>query len=635
MFFARIAAGGPGLPRHPIRNVSVAASRPRGRKRYYWIGAALGAFALASPLVIAAAPAAAQGFDFSSVSGDGSGDLAITVSSDYQLTDWTLSLANGTSTYTMDDFTDFTDQDTFVADTPQTYVLPTADAQSVFGSAGIALPPGDYTVTATAATDSNGDTLASPQTITTGTFNFVAQPVLAFSGPTFGSTEPNQSVAVSGQITCSTVACPSSWTGTSVTVTDVTASAKPQWTTTSTDSDGAFSVSVTGVPGDNYSASVPAVTGTSLAATTSSTTQDVPQYAQTSITATATAAAYGTQSITGQLTFQPQSGGFNQDAPAGVAITATGGGHTVSTTTGSNGDFSLALPPLLGNTTWLISSEQDDLESTPFLAATEYSVSANQLWPVTISFGASLDKYGDITVEGCMTTTIKERAPADSPTMSFQWRKRNTGPWLSLGSLSTTSREGCSGFGFYGSHSAPAASAYYRAYFPGDDVYAPAYSASTGRLWKYPTQFNPFRASSHSVAAGHKVTISGTLQYQKGNKWRGYGYQAVYIIFSATGTGSLWYLPDGGTVKTNRKGAFSWTFTDTYGSKYWSANYQGNNTHFVSSAPVIRIRVRGSASSKPVSSGQPLSVLSTAVGARDSVWSFVLSADPWLVLMAG
>jgi hypothetical protein len=623
------------LPRRPVCISSVAGSRPRARRRRYWIGAALGALALASPLVIAAAPAAAQGIQFSSVSGDGSGDLTVTVTSDYQLTEWTLSLSSGTGTYTLDDFADFTDEDTFAAGQPQTYVLPAADAQSVFGPAGIALPPGDYSVTATAATDSNGDTLPSSQALT-GSFAFLAQPTVTLSSPAFNTTAPDQSVTISGQITgCSTVACPvGGWpAGTPVTVTNVTASGQPQWSGQTTGTTGDFSVSdVTGIPGDNYSASVPAISGTSVSATAPSDTQDIPQYAQTSITAKAEPAAYGKQSVTGQLTYEPPSGFTQVGAPAGVQITATAGPHKVSTTTGSNGDFSLALPAITGMTTWLISSEANDLDSTPFLAGTQYSLGATQLWPVKISFSASLDKSGELTVAGCMSPTIRQRPPGDDPRMELYWRSGRSGPWHWLGSSATSSMTaGCAGFGFIASGQPPAPSAYYRAYFPGDGVYAPAASASTGRVWSYPTRFQAFLATPRSVAAGHKVTISGTLQYQAGSKWRAYGNEPVVILFAPTRKATTWFTY-GGSVRTNSKGAFSWAFTDVH-SDYWKVYYAGNDRHFAVTARPIRVRVHGGTSSKQGLLGQSVSLPSAALSLSGSTWPFVLSADPWLVLM--
>ena len=627
------------MPRQPVCSLSVAGSRPRARRHRYWIGAALGALALASPLVIAAAPAAAQGIQFDSVGGDGSGDLAVTVTSDYQLTDWTLSLSDGTSTYTMDDFADFTDTSApFTAGQPQTYVL---TQPSDLEAADVALPPGDYTVTATAATDSNGDTLPSPQTITNSNFGFLAQPTVALSSPTFNTTKPDQPVTISGQITgCATLACPAGgWpVGVPVTVTNVSAAGTPPtWPGATTDTSGDFSVSdVTGVPGDKYTASVPAISGTSVLATAPSDTQDVPQYAQTSITATAKPAAYGTQSVKGQLTYQPPSGFTPVAAPAGVQITATAGPHKVSTTTGSDGDFSLALPAITGTTTWLISSAANDLDSTPFLAGTEYSIIGTQLWPVKLSFSASLNKYEQLTLTACMSPIISQRPPADDPTIDFYWRSGRSGAWHWLGSSATSSAvPGCAGFGFNNSGEPPAPSAYYRADFLGDDVYAPAVSASTGRVWSYPTRFQEFRATPRSVKAGHKVTISGILQYQAGNKWRSYGHEPVVLLFAPTRKPKKWLEPVGESVRTNSKGAFSWTFTDT-STDYWTAYYAGNDRHFVVMARPIPVRVHGSASSKRVLLGQPVSLPNTALSAlnaRGSTWPFVLSADPWLVLM--
>jgi hypothetical protein len=574
------------LPRHPVSKYSVATSRPRVRRHNYWIGAALAALALASPLAIAAAPATAQGtgFDFISVGGDGSGDLSITVSSGAPLTDWMLSLSNDTSTYTMDDFTAFTDEDAFAAYQPQTYVLPTADAESVFGSAGIALPPGDYQVTATAANDGGVDTLTSPQTIPDSTFDFVAQATLAFSSPTFDTTQPSQSVTINGQITCSTVACPS-WSGTSVTVTDVTAAATPQWTT-NTDSSGDFSVTVTGVSGDYYSPSVPVVPWVSVA---TANTQDVPQYAPTLIMATAATAPYGKQTIKGTLTYQ--SGLQQVAAPAGVTITATAGSHTVSTTTNDSGAFSLTVPPIAGTTTWLLKT-QDDLSTSPFLAGTESSVGASQQWQTAITkFTAKVTPYPPggalLTVSGCMvSTTTPPPSDASDPAVELEWRVRRTGKWQKLGYLSTGTEPGCAGLEFSGSGSPKALSAYYRVAVIADATYAGSTSASTGRVWIYQTRFDPFDVTPHAVAAGKKIKVSGTLQYY-GSKWRAIADQPVYVILSYNRKN--WFLIR--AVRTNSKGAFSLTIADNYGTAYWSANYQGDKTHLEASASTPRVRV--------------------------------------------
>jgi len=618
------------LPRRQVCNLSVAGSRPRARRHRHWIGAALGALALASPLAIAAAPATAQvGIVFGQVSGDGSGDLAVTIESDNPLTTITIHLWSGGSDTGTDvlDTSDFTPPATFEPDVLQTYVLANPASDLETGAAN-PLPPGSYTATGDATDDENNE--VTDQQLT-GAFNFLAQPTLAFSSPTFDTTEPNQAVTINGQITCSTLACPGNWSGTPVTVTNVTASSKPQWTATA-DSAGNFSATAaTGVPNDYYSASVPAVQGTSLAAT-SPNTQDLPQYAQTSITATAAPAAYGSQTVTGHLTYQPPSGFTPAEAPAGVQITATAGPHTVTTTTESDGYFSLALPAITGTTTWLISSQANDLASTPFLAGTEYSLGATQLWPVKISFSASLNEAGQLTVEACMSPTISQRPPADDPLMDFEWRSRGSGPWHGFGDQSTMPGVGgCAGLGVIARGAPPAPSAYYRAYFAGDNVYASAASASTGRVWSYPTRFQEFRASPRSVKAGRKVTISGILQYQAGSKWLAYGHEPVVVLFASTRHAKTWYYLTGHEfARTNSKGVFSWTSTDIR-TEYWKVLYAGNDRHFAITARPILVRVHGGGSS--VLAGQPVNLPSALLSTQGGMWPFVLSADPWLVLM--
>ena len=651
------------MPRRSVRTVREAASRPVTSRRRFWLAAAVAALALASPLAIAAIPAAAQqGFDFISVTGDGSGDLAVTASSDYPITDWTLNLTDGAYTYTMDDFTDFTPPSTFETDTPQVYQLPTADAESVFGSSGIALPPGQYTVTATAATDSNGDTLPASQTMS-GTFNFLAQPTVTInsadsssSAPIFYTTAPDQSVTVSGQITgCSTLACPSNWSGTPVTVTNasVTSPPIPSWTGSAA-TNGDFSVTgVTGIPDDSYSVSVPAVTGSSLVATAPADTQDIPQYAATSITATANPAADGDQSITGLLTYQPPSGFNPVDAPSGVTITATAGKDTVSTTTDANGAFSLALPPLLGTTTWLLST-QNDLATSPFLAGTQSSIGGTQQWPDKITFSASLNpgNNGEVTVAGCLSTTLSQRPPADYPSVvEFQWSKSKSGPWVPFGQLGTESVPGCAGAGFAGTgpnlaatgYEAEYPGGYYRASFAGDATYAAATSARTGRVWIYPTRFQPFRVSPASLAPGGKVKVKGALQYYNG-KWRNCADQRATILFARRRNASTWYIPPAGSVKTSSNGSFTRTFTDygnyakaANGSQYWSADYSGNATHLAAWAPDRLVRMHGKASTTSSPPAQPMLRVSleprlSASTGRDG-WPYYLSLDPLLTLM--
>ena len=205
-------------------------------------------------------------------------------------------------------------------------------------------------------------------------FNFQVVPSISLTQATVPSTAPNQDVNITGQLNAvqplATTA--TGWGGQPVAITD---SSNTKWTGT-TLSDGSFSIQVTGTPGDQYTASV-AATGANLAATSPTSTTDVPQYATTSIAATATPAPFGQQTMAGTLTYQS---GLNQlAAPGGVTITATSAGQqNIVTTTGANGTFSMLLPAVAGTTTWTLSSQNNDLATNPFLAGTQESISAMQ-----------------------------------------------------------------------------------------------------------------------------------------------------------------------------------------------------------------------------------------------------------------
>jgi hypothetical protein len=174
-------------------------------------------------------------------------------------------------------------------------------------------------------------------------------------------------------------------------------------------------------------------------------------------------------------------------------------------------------------------------------------------------------------------------------------------------------------------------------------LYEPATSSSTGRIWKYPTRFSSFTAAPSIVSAGGKITVSGTLQ-QFTNKWHPYASQRVVLIYSlnwrARPPDQVWYVY--GVVRTNINGHFSKTFVDpARRAAAWSANYNGNSTHFDVSAPERVVRVLRPAAARagqvPVSaSGQPAQIVSRLAPWADSGLSispFVLAADPLLTLM--
>ena len=326
-----------------------------------------------------------------------------------------------------------------------------------------------------------------------------------------------------------------------------------------------------GIPNDTYTASVGA-TATTLAANQSGSIADVPTYATTSITAVATPAPYGKQSITGTLTYQ--SGLSQADAPAGVTITAAAKGQSpVSTTTIANGSFSMMLPAVTGTTSWNLSSQADTGHEPVPRRARRQSISATRSGrPRSAGFTATLSKYYVLTVGGCLSSPIITPAPPpDYPTVQIQYELTTAGPWRELGTVSTTQMTGCPGAAFLAQGGAPAASAYYRAYLPRRrHLPVGGRHQRQGRAHRDPLQPVP-GVPAYLASRSKKVTISGTLQY-RGSKWRGYAHQRVLLIYSMNN--KTWYAYQ--WVRTNSTGAFSLTFADSVGTAYWSANYNGN-----------------------------------------------------------
>jgi hypothetical protein len=611
------------LARRPLAPVSA----PRARLRHRWLHAVLAGLALAGIVAVPALPAAADvgNIAFDSVSGNGTGNLAVTITSDDPLGSIKIHLMSGANDVL--DLTDFAEQGTFSnGSTPQTWTLsnPSTDLA--------ALAAGTYTATID-VTDLDGDQSVTGLTpTTTSTFNFQIVPSISLSQATVNSTAPAQDVSITGQLNAVQPlgASATAWSGQTVTITD---SSKKTWTGTST-STGSFSIPVTAIPGDQYTASV-AATQANLGAVSPTSTTDQAQFATTSINATATPAPYGKQTITGTLTYQ--SGLSQVASPGGVTITATAHGQSsIATTTSTNGSFSMVLPAVAGSTIWNLSSQANDMATTPFLAGTTTSISAIQTWPASVTgFSATLSKYYDLTVGGCLSSSLDPPPPPDYPTILIQYELTQAGPWRELGTVSTTHMTGCPGAAFLARGGAPAAAAYYRASFPGDGTYQPADGTSV-RAALIATRFDPFTASPGTLASrSKKLTISGTLQYL-GRRWRAYAHQRVLLIYSTNNR--TWYGYH--WVRTNSKGAFSLSFADSVGTAHWSANYDGNGTHLVSGAPEIKVTVRrsGGRSTAALAQGQPVTPFFATAADFDGwrsrgSWPFLVATDPLLILM--
>jgi hypothetical protein len=626
------------VKRRPVRRLLAPGETQRARLRRRWMCAALASLALTGLVALPAISANADtgNIMFDAISGDGTGNMSVTVTSDDPLGSITVNLLNGSSQVLAT--SDFTEQGTFSPGSQQTWTLnnPATDLA--------ALAPGIYAVTLN-VTDADGDQTVTGLTPSTGpdTFTLDGQPSITLGPATSPTTSPGQSFNLSGQVNIfdPLTGTTGGFGGQSVTISQQ--GSTNQWTTT-TNSQGSYTVAVTGNPGNTYVASV-AVTSFSPTQSSTGTVQDVAQYAPTSLTATVTGALYGHQEISGTLTYQT-AGFTSTTAPSGVTITATSGSDKITTTTDANGDFSMTLPPLIGTNSWTLAT-QNETTSNPFLAATQTEVGATQLWPDALTgLTVSIDRSFVLTVGGCLARTISTPpASPDYPRVDLEYRTSRSGTWTVFGTVTTAGKlaDCSSGAGFLAQGTAPAGSAFYRAYFPGDGAYEPATSSTTGRVWKYITRFRPFGATPDLVVVHGKITVSGTLQ-EDTTKWRAYANQRVLLIYSmnwsAEPQDQVWYAF--GWVRTNSTGHFSKTFADPVRrGAGWSANFDGNGTHFVVSAPIRVVRVRHAvspdASNAPASaSGGPAKVVSRvgseANGPAPS-WPYVLVDQPLEILM--
>jgi hypothetical protein len=213
------------VPRRLTSRPWRAASAPLSGFPRRLLYAAIGVIALASSAALPAVSASADtgAINFLAVSGNGSGNLTVTVSSDDPLGTVTVHLMSGATDVL--DLTDLSEQGTFSPDVTQTWVLnnPATDLA--------ALLPGTYTATAD-ATDADNDQTVQAQSLT-GAFDFQVVSSISVSQPTVTSTAPNQQVSIAGQLNAvqplSTTAV--GWGGQTVTITD---SSNKTWTGTST-----------------------------------------------------------------------------------------------------------------------------------------------------------------------------------------------------------------------------------------------------------------------------------------------------------------------------------------------------------------------------------------------------------------
>ena len=458
---------------------------------------------------------------------------------------------------------------------------------------------GQYYVYVT-ATDSGGDSISDAPV---GQWNFNMQPTVTLTASPDQISANGQTVTLSGKVTG---VYPDSTTPTSQTL-----AGQPVTLTTygeifgdgnswplTTGTDGSFSLTTqTGLNStnetDTFQAAIAQTTTTAFAIAS---VNVLPIKAPVRVTATITPIhpLYGqSPMLTGTVTIQ--NGSTWQPLPSSPVYVTDSEGQFLQTTTGSDGSFSLQLPPVFGPDSgpWQVAAGDLNDAGDPFAGPATISVPANgPVDPGTLSaIAVSISKYGVVSVAGCLEDTSRSGAGvAPGVPVTIQYATSQGGPWQELGTLSTTSAVcGSNSAGGYFSGQLPAvlASAYYRAAMTtGQYDYVPTTSAAV-LASIIPTRFVAFAATPHIVKRNGKITVSGRLEVL-GRSWRSYAGQSVDIIFRPRGS-KYWYAVY--WVKTNSTGRFSKTFTDKFGTATWSADYNGNSTHLVAGAATVRIRV--------------------------------------------
>ena len=461
------------------------------------------------------------------------------------------------------------------------------------------LPLGQYYVYVTAA-DSGGDSISDVQV---SQWNFSIQPTLTLTATPGQISANGQAVTLSGT---ATGVLPSSTTPTSqplagqqitVTTDGELFGTGNSWSLT-TRADGTFSLTTqTGLNStsetDTFQAAI-AQTATTASALASVNILPIRAPVKVSATITPRHPLYGqSPTLTGTVTVQ--NGSTWQPLPSSPVYVTDGEGQFLQTTTGSDGSFSLQLPPVFGpdGGPWQVASGDLNDAGDPFAGTATISVPENgPVDPGTLStFTASISKFGVVSVTGCLEDTSRQGAGvAPGVPVTIQYSTSRGGPWQALGTVTTTSTtcgSNSAGGYFRGSLPAVQASAYYQAAMTSNQYdYVPTTSAAV-LVSIIPTRFVSFAATPHIVKRNGKITVSGRLEVL-GRSWQSYAGQSVDIIFRPAGS-KLWYAAY--WVKTNSTGRFSKTFTDKFGTATWSADYNGNSTHLVSGAATVRVRV--------------------------------------------
>jgi hypothetical protein len=454
-----------------------------------------------------------------------------------------------------------------------------------------ALPLGTYTVTVD-ATDAGG-----PQPgIAAGTLKLVDQLTFTIGADHTALDYGQQTATVSGTVTSLAPDGTSGpYTSQSIKFEGPAAGAV---TTISTDGSGNYSKVITPLDGDSAQVAASASTATGQSTVVNFTVHRDQEQITASISHTTI--TYGTQvTAKGTVKYVPVGSstlGAVANRKVSIYDTQSGSKLVKSANTDSNGNFSVVLPNLNGDTTWRFTV---GTASDPYLTQATTTVGMAVNLPVAVTnFKMSLNQFWQLTYSGCVTLTksVPGNPGIRLGQLQIQHATSPNGPWSKMNIGFTRGGPcGIQGWSFHASNVlTPYNAAYYRAYFTGaksDGGVHPGYNAAASKAvlaWKYADRITNFSVTPHTVAMNGNITVKGTLQYFFNAKWHAYAGQTIYIIFRQLNS-SKWFLMT--TVKTNSAGNFSTSFADVVGSATWAAQFNGNSTHLAYGMPGIYIRV--------------------------------------------
>lgn len=465
------------------------------------------------------------------------------------------------------------------------------------GSDGLAgLAPGTYTAKVD-ATDAEG-----PETdLSGGSFSFLVQPFVTLSAAPSSISYTQQTVKFSGHAADFQPGTMSEqpFVGQQLQIVGpVTASDPSGSYTVTTDSEGNFSLSIQPEP-DSYYAYFPQTSSTAQAQSQLVGITASPTPIRLAAKFASNAIEYGrTDEMTGSLKYYQSSKTLKPlvDTTVTIARLTPPGQRKITVKTNGDGGFRVPIPRQTATGMWAATAG-----GTTLLGKAEVTrpLAVHQ----TTGFrrtSMTLSAIGVLTVKSCLVDTSPGRSGTRvNVPVTLEYKNTTKGKWKQLTTIEPSyGRPYCRGRAplWIIKGGAPAQDAYYRLRFPGNQTFRVSVS-SVKHLWREETRITQFKVSPRHVKANGAVSVSGRLwraatAKNSGNSpasgpWTPYAGCKVAIMFSY---GGKTYAFDS-KPRTNSNGYFSGLFV-AYTAE-WSAQYNGDKTHFASASRHIKVTVSG------------------------------------------